>query len=215
MPTTRPDVYPARSHGSSAADHEVRDGRRSHEAAAFTRAMSHRRPGLRARDDAGPQGRHRAGQPGPVSRITTPFAPRPSVGRGRDLGNRQAGSRRPRRPRGRARGILRIGPAPALLRLRRPGQDGRRRYPGGLSQEDIESWALALAGAAAPVRAKVLVALSGSAANRLRQHLDGLGPFRLSDSEAAQAEIAELLRRMYDRGRISLPEPSGREEVIV
>ena len=33
-----------------------------------------------------------------------------------------------------------------------------------------------------------------------------LGPFRLSDSEAAQHEIAEIPRRPYDRGRISLPE---------
>jgi flagellar motor switch protein FliG len=80
--------------------------------------------------------------------------------------------------------------------------------------EDLETWALALAGAAAPVRAKVLGALSALPADRLSQYLDHLGPFRLSDSEAAQLEIAERLRRLYDRGRISLPEPSGRDEVI-
>ena len=51
--------------------------------------------------------------------------------------------------------------------------------------------------------------------SHFRQQLDGLGPFRLSDSEAAQVEIAELLRRLYDHGRISLPEPSGRDEVLV
>jgi flagellar motor switch protein FliG len=82
-------------------------------------------------------------------------------------------------------------------------------------EEDIESWALALAGAAPPVRAKVLSALGATQASRLRQHLNGLGPFRLSDSETAQFEIAELLRRLYDHGRISLPEPSGRDEVVV
>jgi len=81
--------------------------------------------------------------------------------------------------------------------------------------EDLETWALALAGAAAPVRAKVLGALSAMPADRLSQYLDHLGPFRLSDSETAQLEIAERLRRLYDRGRISLPEPSGRDEVIV
>jgi flagellar motor switch protein FliG len=81
--------------------------------------------------------------------------------------------------------------------------------------EDLETWALALAGAAAPVRAKVLGALSALLADRLSQFLDQLGPFRLSDSEAAQLEIADRLRRLYDRGRISLPEPSGRDEVIV
>jgi flagellar motor switch protein FliG len=81
--------------------------------------------------------------------------------------------------------------------------------------EDLETWSLALAGAAAPVRAKVLAALSSAAAIRLRHHLDRRGPFRLSDSEAAQIEITERLRWLYDRGRISLPEPSGRDEVLV
>jgi flagellar motor switch protein FliG len=75
-------------------------------------------------------------------------------------------------------------------------------------EEDLDTWALALAGAAARVRAKVQAALSSAMASRL-------GPFRLSDSEAAQLDIAERLRRLYDNGRISLPEPSGRDEVIV
>jgi flagellar motor switch protein FliG len=81
--------------------------------------------------------------------------------------------------------------------------------------EDVESWALALAGASAPARAKVMGALEASTANQLRQHLEGLGPFRLSDSEGAQVEITDLLRRLYDRGRISLPEPSAGDEVLV
>jgi flagellar motor switch protein FliG len=81
--------------------------------------------------------------------------------------------------------------------------------------EDLDTWALALAGAAAPVRAKVQAALSSAMASRLRQVLDRLGPFRLSDSESAQLDIAERLRRLYDNGRISLPEPSGRDEVLV
>jgi len=81
--------------------------------------------------------------------------------------------------------------------------------------EDVETWSLALAGAAAPVRAKVLAALPAAAASRLQRQLDRRGPFRLSDSEAAQAEITERLRRLYDRGHIGLPEPSGRDDVLV
>jgi flagellar motor switch protein FliG len=80
--------------------------------------------------------------------------------------------------------------------------------------EDLETWALALAGAAAPARAKVLGSLSALTAERLRRCLERLGPFRLSDSESAQLEIADRLRRLYDRGRISLPEPSSRDEVF-
>jgi flagellar motor switch protein FliG len=82
-------------------------------------------------------------------------------------------------------------------------------------EEDIETWALALAGASATVRAKVLGALSASASDALKQQLENLGPFRLSDSEAAQLEIADRLRRLHDCGWISLPEPNGRDEVLV
>jgi flagellar motor switch protein FliG len=81
--------------------------------------------------------------------------------------------------------------------------------------EDSATWALALAGAAAAVRARVLAALSSMTADRLSAQLDHLGPFRLSDSEAAQQEITERLRRLYDHGKISLPEPTGRDEVLV
>ena len=84
-----------------------------------------------------------------------------------------------------------------------------------LYDEDMDTWALALAGGAAPARAKVISALSAASAERLRRSLERLGPFRLSDSEAAQHEIAEKLRRLHDRGRISLPESSGSEEVLV
>jgi flagellar motor switch protein FliG len=84
-----------------------------------------------------------------------------------------------------------------------------------LHEEDMETWALALAGGAANARAKVLSALSDSSAERLRRALEHLGPFRLSDSEAAQHEIAEKLRRLHDRGRVGLPESNGSEEVLV
>jgi flagellar motor switch protein FliG len=81
--------------------------------------------------------------------------------------------------------------------------------------EDSASWALALAGTARPVRAKVLGALPAASAEALRQHLDGLGPFRLDDAEAAQAEVAERLRRLHDHGRLTLPDPNGQEAILV
>ena len=82
-------------------------------------------------------------------------------------------------------------------------------------EQDSETWALALAGAAANVRAKVLQALPSATADRLSAQLDRLGPFRLSDSETAQLEISERLRRLYDHGRVSLPESNGQDEVLV
>lgn len=82
-------------------------------------------------------------------------------------------------------------------------------------EEDLETWALALAGASATVRAKVTGALSAAAADALTRQLEDLGPFRLSDSEAAQLEIVDRLRRLHDWGCISLPEPGGSDEVLV
>jgi flagellar motor switch protein FliG len=81
--------------------------------------------------------------------------------------------------------------------------------------EDAASWALALAGAARPVRTKVLGALPAGSAEALRQHLSGLGPFRLDDAEAAQSDVAERLRRLHDHGRLTLPDPNGQEAILV
>jgi flagellar motor switch protein FliG len=81
--------------------------------------------------------------------------------------------------------------------------------------EDAATWALALAGAARPVRAKVLAALPAGPADALRRRLAHLGPFRLDDAEAAQAELAERLRRLHDHGRLTLPDPNGQEAILV
>jgi flagellar motor switch protein FliG len=82
-------------------------------------------------------------------------------------------------------------------------------------EEDAAIWALALAGAAPPVRSKVLEALATDTAARLRERLDRVGPFRLDDAESAQAELAERLRRLHDDGRITLPDPNGQEAILV
>ncbi len=81
--------------------------------------------------------------------------------------------------------------------------------------EDAPTWALALAGAARPVRARVLGVLNPTSAGVLRRVLTGMGPVRLDDVESAQAELAERLRRLHDQGRITLPDPDGQEEILV
>ncbi len=81
--------------------------------------------------------------------------------------------------------------------------------------EDAATWALALAGASRPIRAKILGALPPSSAGTLRRALAALGPSRLDDVEAAQAELAERLRRLHDQGRLTLPDPDGQEEILV
>jgi flagellar motor switch protein FliG len=81
--------------------------------------------------------------------------------------------------------------------------------------EDAPTWALALVGAARPLRTKVLGALSPSAAEDLRQRLALIGPFRLDEAEAAQADLADRLRRLHDQGHLTLPDPSGQEAILV
>jgi flagellar motor switch protein FliG len=81
--------------------------------------------------------------------------------------------------------------------------------------EDAATWALALAGAARPVRAKVLRALPAASAGALAQALERLGPFRLDEAEAAQQDVAERLRRLHDHGRLTLPDPNGQEAILV
>lgn len=81
--------------------------------------------------------------------------------------------------------------------------------------EDASTWALALAGAARPVRDRVVEALDPEPADDLRRRLALMGPFRLDDSEAAQSDLAERLRRLHDHGQITLPDPNGQEAILV
>lgn len=81
--------------------------------------------------------------------------------------------------------------------------------------EDAATWALALAGAPRPVLTRVLGVLPPGSIRGLRAALDHLGPFRLDDAEAAQAELAERFRRLHDHGRITLPDPDGQEAILV
>lgn len=95
--------------------------------------------------------------------------------------------------------------------LSRMSDDDVRR---GYHAADARTWALALASASPPLRAKVLDALQPAAAQSLRQTLHDLGPFRLADAESAQMEIAERFRDFADQGVFVLPEPSGRDELL-
>ncbi len=81
--------------------------------------------------------------------------------------------------------------------------------------EDAPTWALALVGAARPVRAKVLGALGPGAADDLRRRIELTGSWRLIDAEAAQSELADRLRRLHDHGQLTLPDPNGQEAILV
>ncbi len=80
--------------------------------------------------------------------------------------------------------------------------------------DDVATWALALAGASESVRDRLFDALPSPSSHRLREHLEGLGPFRLADAETAQSELAEHFHRLHDGGVITLPDPDDQDELL-
>lgn len=81
--------------------------------------------------------------------------------------------------------------------------------------DEAAAWALALAGSAQAVQSRLLEALEASSAQRLRAEVARVGAFRLTDAEAAQAEIIDRLRGLHDQGLITLPAPVGGEAMLV
>lgn len=73
-----------------------------------------------------------------------------------------------------------------------------------LREAPADGLVLALKGAAAPLRERLLGNLSQRVAAQLREDLESLGPVRLSDVEAQQKEILRIVRQLADDGQIIL-----------
>jgi flagellar motor switch protein FliG len=76
-----------------------------------------------------------------------------------------------------------------------------------------EGLVIALKGATAEVREKILKNMSQRAAEALREDLESRGPVRVSDVEAQQKEVLKVIRRLSDSGEISLG--GGGEDAFV
>jgi len=73
-----------------------------------------------------------------------------------------------------------------------------------LKEVQSESLVVALKGASAELREKVLRNMSTRAAETLREDLDSRGPVRLSEVEGEQKEMLKIVRRLIDEGTIVL-----------
>ena len=73
-----------------------------------------------------------------------------------------------------------------------------------LKEVQSESLVVALKGASADLREKVLRNMSSRAAETLREDLDSRGPVRLSEVESEQKEMLKIVRRLIDEGTIVL-----------
>jgi len=73
-----------------------------------------------------------------------------------------------------------------------------------LKEVQSESLIVALKGASAALRDKILRNMSTRAAETLREDLESRGPVRLSEVESEQKEILKTVRRLADEGQIML-----------
>jgi flagellar motor switch protein FliG len=73
-----------------------------------------------------------------------------------------------------------------------------------LREVQSESLIIALKGANQDLRDKIFKNMSQRAAEMMREDLDAKGPVRLSEVEARQKEILQIVRRLADEGQIIL-----------
>ncbi len=94
---------------------------------------------------------------------------------------------------------------------------------GNLSNRDIQTllknvensqWALALKGASAELKEKILGNMSKRAGEMLREEMDYLGPVRLSAVEQTQQQIVDIVRRLEDAGDITTHAEEQEEQFI-
>jgi flagellar motor switch protein FliG len=73
-----------------------------------------------------------------------------------------------------------------------------------LKEVSSDTLVIALKGASAELKEKILANMSSRAAESLREDLETRGPVRLSEVEAQQKDILKLVRRLSDEGQIML-----------
>ena len=92
-----------------------------------------------------------------------------------------------------------------------------------LSDRDVQSvlkhvessqWALAMKGCGEELQAKILGNMSQRAADMLREEMEYLGPVRLSEVEAMQQQVVDVIRRLEDAGDVSVQAAEEEEQFI-
>jgi flagellar motor switch protein FliG len=83
-----------------------------------------------------------------------------------------------------------------------------------LKNIETNQWALALKGASQPLQDKILGNMSQRAADMLREEMDFLGKVRLSEVEAMQQKIVDVVRGLEDSGQLSRPSGDEEEEFV-
>lgn len=83
-----------------------------------------------------------------------------------------------------------------------------------LKNVESSQWAMSLKGASEELKEKILGNMSKRAGDMLREEMDYLGPVRLSDVEAVQQQIVDIVRRLEDIGDLTLHGDADEEQYI-
>lgn len=86
---------------------------------------------------------------------------------------------------------------------------------GILKEVDNDELALALKTASAELQAKIFGNMSERAATLIKEDMQFMGPVRVSDVEAAQQKIVDVVRRLEDSGDIVIAGRGGDSDLIV
>jgi len=84
-----------------------------------------------------------------------------------------------------------------------------------LKEVDNDELSLALKTASQELQEKIFKNMSERAAALIKEDMEFMGPVRVSDVEAAQQRIVDIVRRLEDAGELIISGRGGQEEMIV
>ena len=84
-----------------------------------------------------------------------------------------------------------------------------------LKEVDNDELCLALKTASEQLQEKIFTNMSSRAAEVVKEDMEFMGPVRLSDVEAAQQRIVDIVRRLEDAGDIVITGRGGTQDVVV
>jgi flagellar motor switch protein FliG len=84
-----------------------------------------------------------------------------------------------------------------------------------LKEVENDQLVLALKTASDQLKNKILGNMSSRAAETIREDMEFMGPVRISDVEAAQQKIVDIVRRLEEAGEIIIAGRGGDNDVVV
>jgi flagellar motor switch protein FliG len=84
-----------------------------------------------------------------------------------------------------------------------------------LKEIENDALALALKTASEELKHKVFANMSERAAQLIKEEMEFMGPVRISDVEAAQQRIVDVVRRLEDSGEVIISGRGGEKDLIV